>query len=383
MKDRTTLVLAALLLLLVTRPARAENGAADLTYCTNISKLVKLAAQARDRGDKLSDEELFGMIYGLFGSIAATSRSAGGALYTLYSHTDQLAELIREDRIDILVDLTQHMAHNRLLMFARKPAPVQVAWLAYPGTTGLAALDYRISDPYLDPPALFDACYSEESIRLPDTFWCYDPLTTEAKVNALPALKNGFITFGCLNHFCKINSQTVELYGDVLRAVDGSRLLLLAPEGSARRRILDQWRQQGIPRERIEFVGKTSRPEYLKLYQRMDIALDTLPYNGITTTCDALWMGVPVVSLAGKTAAGRAGLGLLAAVELSELATKSPDDFLQTAKELASNLPRLTELRQTLRPRMEASALMDAPRFARNIEAAYRAMWRRWCAATP
>ena len=125
---------------------------------------------------------------------------------------DQVAERIREDRIDILVDLTMHMARNRLLVFARKPAPVQVCWLAYPGTTGLTAIDYRITDPWLDPPGLFDDCYSEESIRLPDSFWCYDPLERQSAVNALPAKENGFITFGCLNNFCKVNSQVLKLW---------------------------------------------------------------------------------------------------------------------------------------------------------------------------
>ena len=146
---------------------------------------------------------------------------------------EQLAGLIREDRIDILVDLTMHMARNRLLVFARKPAPVQVCWLAYPGTTGLTAIDYRLTDPYLDPPGLDDAYYSEESIRLPDCFWCYDPLTGEPAVNVLPALERGYVTFGCLNNFCKVNAGVLKLWAAVLRLVDHSRLIVLAPRGAA------------------------------------------------------------------------------------------------------------------------------------------------------
>ena len=150
----------------------------------------------------------------------------------------QAADLVRSDQIDILVDLKLHTADNRLLVFARKPAPVQVAWLGYPGTTGLSTIDYRLTDPYLDPPGLFDAFYSEESLRLPDTFWCYDPLTDQPSVNALPALESGAITFGCLNNFCKVNDGCLALWARVLRAVPRSRLLLLAPRGPARDRVL-------------------------------------------------------------------------------------------------------------------------------------------------
>ncbi|HEY3835300.1 MAG TPA: tetratricopeptide repeat protein [Bryobacteraceae bacterium] len=293
---------------------------------------------------------------------------------------EALAQRIRADGIDILVDLTMHMAFNRLLVFARQPAPVQVTWLAYPGSTGLEAMNYRITDAYLDPPELATPDYSEVSVRLPDCWCCYHPLTVEPAVNSLPAESNTSVTFGCLNHFCKINEQTLALYARTLRAVDGSRLILLVPEGSPRRHVQDQLQHDGVERGRVEFVGRVTRAEYLKLYHRIDIALDTLPYNGITTTCDALWMGVPVVSLTGKTAAGRAGLGLLSTLHLSDLVTVSPEEFVQVAAGLAADLPRLSELRATLRTRMTSSPLMDASRFARNMEAAYRRMWRQWCA---
>ena len=291
-----------------------------------------------------------------------------------------LAQQIRDNGIDILIDLTMHMARNRLLVFARRPAPVQVTWLAYPGSTGLDTMDYRLTDNYLDPPTAGTPCYSEQSVRLPDSWCCYHPLSDGPTVGSLPAADAAGITFGCLNNFCKINDQTVDLFAGALRAADGSRLLLMAPEGRTRARLLHQFSQHDVPPSRIEFVGRISRLDYLKLYHRIDIALDPLPYNGITTTCDALWMGVPVISLAGKTAAGRAGVSILSTLGLPELATRSPGEYAQAAKQLAHDRPALAALRAALRPRMETSPLMEAPRFARNLEAACRTMWQRWCA---
>ena len=221
----------------------------------------------------------------------------------------QLADMIRSDQIDILIDLKMHTANNRLLVFARKPAPVQVAWLGYPGTTGLSAIDYRLTDPYLDPPGLFDAFYAEESLRLPDTFWCYDPLTDQPPVNALPAMENGVITFGCLNNFCKVNDGCLALWAQVLQAVPQSRLLLLAPRGQAREHVLARLQQEGIAAPRVEFADRQPRLEYLKLYHRIDLGLDPLPCNGHTTSLDAFWMGVPTLTLVGRRrrSDGRAG----------------------------------------------------------------------------
>ena len=288
----------------------------------------------------------------------------------------QVADLVRSDQIDILVDLTMHTANNRLLVFARKPAPVQVAWLAYPGTTGLSTIDYRLTDPYLDPPGLFDAFYSEESIRLPDTFWCYDPLTDQPPVNALPALENGFITFGCLNNFCKVNDGCLALWAQVLQAVPQSRLLLLAPRGQAREHVLARLEQEGIAAPRVEFADRQPRLEYLKLYHRIDMALDPLPYNGHTTSLDAFWMGVPTLTLVGKTVVGRAGWSQLCNLGLQELAAETPEQYVALAARLAGDLSRLQELRGTLRQRMLRSPLMDGKRFARHVEQAYRQMWQ-------
>jgi len=291
---------------------------------------------------------------------------------------ERVAEMIRQDGIDILVDLALHTRDHRLLVFARKPAPVQVTWLGYPGTTGLDTIDHRITDPYLDPPGLDDAHYSERSIRLPNTFWCYDPLTLEPEVNSLPCLEKDFVTFGCLNNFCKVNDAVLSLWAGVLNAVPGSRLLLLAPHGASRRRVLDRLGKDGVAPDRVEFVPKLPRSDYLRAYQRIDIALDTFPYNGHTTSIDAFWMGVPVITLSGKTAVGRAGASQLNNLGLPELIAQSREQFMQIAAKLAKDLPRLTELRRMLRERMQASPLMDGPRMARDLEAIYRRIWRDW-----
>jgi len=291
----------------------------------------------------------------------------------------QAANHIRKDRIDILVDLALHTANNRLGIFARKPAPVQATFAGYPGSTGLETIDYRLTDPYLDPPGLNDSFYSEKSIRLADSFWCYDPLAAEPGVNSLPAQTQGFVTFGCLNNFCKVNEEVLRLWAQVLKKIDRSRLMVLCPEGSHRQRLLDFLHREGIASERIDLVAQRPRPKYMELYHRIDLGLDTFPYNGHTTSLESFWMGVPVVTLVGKTVVGRAGLSQLTNLGLTELVAQTPREYVDIAAGLAADLPKLAELRRTLRSRMERSPLMDAGRFARNIEAAYREMWGRWC----
>jgi predicted O-linked N-acetylglucosamine transferase (SPINDLY family) len=290
---------------------------------------------------------------------------------------EAVARQVREDQIDILVDLTMHMAAGRPMVFARKPAPVQVAWLAYPGTTGMKQMDYRLTDPYLDPPGMNDAFYTEKSVRLPETFWCYAPLEENLEVNALPAASAGHVTFGCLNNFCKVSDSTLALWACVLREVKNSQLILLCPAGAHRREVL---RKLNVAENRVEFMAFLPRVEYLKMYHRIDICLDTLPYNGHTTSLDSFWMGVPVITLLGKTVAGRAGWCQLCNLNLKELANRSEEQFVNTAAALAADMPRLAALREGLRAKMAASPLMDAERFARNMETAYREMWRRWCA---
>jgi predicted O-linked N-acetylglucosamine transferase (SPINDLY family) len=292
-----------------------------------------------------------------------------------------VAQLIRSDGIDILVDLSGHTGGNRLRAFARKPAPIQVTYLGYANTTGMTAIDFRLTDALADPPGMTDELNVEKLWRLPACAWCYDPLEAAPDIHPRP---NGPITFGCFNAFAKINRKMVAIWAELLRRVAGSRLLLKsagAGEASSRSRLTDQFAECGISGDRIEMRGKIEDSRgHLELYGRLDVALDTYPYHGTTTTCEALWMGVPVVSLAGRTHVSRVGVSLLHNVGLPELIAETPQQYVQIAADLATDLPRLAELRRTLRPRMRASVLMDAPRFARNIEAAYRQMWRNWCA---
>ncbi|MGA3067752.1 MAG: tetratricopeptide repeat protein [Tepidisphaeraceae bacterium] len=288
----------------------------------------------------------------------------------------QAVEMIREDKIDILMDLTMHMSDSRRLIYARKPAPIQVAWLAYPGTTGMATIDYRLTDPYLDPPGENDADYSERSIRLPHTFWCYDPRTSKPSVNPLPALANGFITFGCMNNFAKVSEPALRLWSKVLKQIPNSRLILMAPLG----RHCEQIPQMlEVDPQRVEIISFQPRERYLQTYHRIDLGLDTTPYNGHTTSLDSLWMGVPVITLVGKTVVGRAGWSQLSNLDLRELAAFNEADFVRIAVDLAADLPRLADLRAGLRPRMEKSPLMDQPLFVKGLEEIYRKIWRDFC----
>lgn len=297
------------------------------------------------------------------------------------------AEQIREDKIDVLVDLAMHTARNRLLVFAHKPAPVQVTYLAYCSSSGLDAMDYRLTDPHLDPLAPRGAdpaggqedFYSEQSIRLPEVYWCYDPGSATPDVAALPALNAGYVTFGCLNSFAKASAPALATWIQILRESPSSRFLLHARQGEHRRRTLELFKREGIDPGRLTFVDYLQGHDYLRQYHQIDIALDPFPYAGGTTTCDALWMGVPIVTLRGQTAVGRAGVTLLASVGLNDLVATTREQHVRRAVELANDLPRLAEMRAGLRDRMRRSPLMDAPRFARNVETAYRQMWRRWC----
>ena len=293
----------------------------------------------------------------------------------------QLADVIRKDRIDILVDLTMHMEGSRLLAFARKPAPVQVTYLAYPGTTGLETIDYRLTDPHLDPPGCDESCYSERLVRLPRTWCCYLPSDGSPEVGPLPALSAGRITFASLNNFCKITQTALSVWGRLLSVVPDSVLILHSPEGGHRARAKQQLAAEGVDPARIRFADRLPLKQYLELHQQVDIGLDPFPYAGGTTTCDALWMGVPVVTLAEQTAASRGGLTLLANLGLEELVARDPGQYVQIAANLARDLPRLSKVRTSLRRRMAASPLMDVPRFARDVEAAFRHMWVSWCDA--
>jgi predicted O-linked N-acetylglucosamine transferase (SPINDLY family) len=293
---------------------------------------------------------------------------------------EQLAACIRQDQIDLLVDLTAHMSRNRLLTFARKPAPVQVTYLAYCSTTGLYAIDYRLTDPYLDPPNQPRDYYSETSIWLPETYWYYRPLIEAPAIRSAPAIGTEQITFGCLNNFSKVTPPVLAVWRDVLTAMPDASLVLHAHRGPHRDRVHAFFGERGIAPERVAFVGYASFPEYLQLYDQIDIGLDPFPYGGGTTTCDALWMGVPVISQAGRTAVSRAGLSILSNAGLPELVARTPREYVRLAVELARDRDRLADLRSSLRQRLQRSPLMDGSRFAANLQAAFRSMWRAWCA---
>lgn len=291
----------------------------------------------------------------------------------------QAAEVIRKDGIDILVDLALHSRGGRLRTFACRPAPVQISWLGYAGTTGLDTIDYRITDPFVDPPGADLSVYSEACLHLPETLWCYASLVTDLPITALPALSAGFVTFGSQNTFRKLNDRVLRVWARVLRAVPESRLFLCAEEDE-RESVRQYFDREGVPAERLEFGSRVSRRAYLERYRSFDIGLDTWPFNGATTTLDSTWMGVPVLSLSGASALQRAGACIAANLDLPDLVAHSEDEFVDKAIALARDLDRLSNLRKGLRARLEASPLGDAPRFARNLEAAYRTAWRRYCA---
>lgn len=216
-------------------------------------------------------------------------------------------------------------------------------------------------------------------MRLPDCWVCYDPVTECPDVNELPAIKSGFLTFGSLNKLCKITSQTLTLWARVMNAHENSRLILLTFEGSHRKRLLDLFESHGISAQRIQLEAPRPRFDYLRLYNQIDLSLDPFPYNGSTTSCDGLWMGVPVVTLPGQIPVSRAGLSLLSNIGLQNLAASNDDEFVRIANDLARDLPQLAELRRTLRQCMRVSPIMDYPHFAQNLEAAYRSMWIKGC----
>jgi protein O-GlcNAc transferase len=290
------------------------------------------------------------------------------------------AQTIRQDKIDILIDFAGHMGQTRLGIFARKPAPVQATFGGYPGGTGLATMDYRITDPYLDPPRTTDGQYVEKLIHLKRSWWCYDLEAMEVTdpVGPPPAESGGHVTFGCLNNYPKISDQDLHLWKRLLEEVKDSRLMLLTPPGTQATRVLSA---MGKEADRVVFVKPRLRPLYLKLYHGIDLFLDTLPYNGHTTAMDALSMGVPVVTRPGPTAVGRAGVSILTNLGLPELIARDDDDYLRITRQLAADLPRLAQMRRTMRARMKASVLTDAPGFARDIEGVYRQMWRQWRAS--
>jgi len=289
----------------------------------------------------------------------------------------QLAQRIGDDGIDILVDLAGHSEHNRLLVFARKPAPIQITYLGYPGTSGLSAMDYRLTDRYTEPGG--DQYYTEKLLRLPDSIWCYRPAEDMSAVTPLPALGNGYLTFGSFNNANKIGSECIALWSRLMHSVPSARLMLVAiPEGKARLGLSKQFRAHGIADERIHYVGKLPPQEFRRMLQQVDITLDPLPVNGATTTCESLWMGIPVLTLVGERFQSRAGLSVLSAAQLPDFAAPTADALIKTAQLLANNLPLLSNIRAGLREHLITTPLFDQKLFTRNLESLYRDVWRRY-----
>jgi predicted O-linked N-acetylglucosamine transferase (SPINDLY family) len=295
----------------------------------------------------------------------------------------QVAEQVRADAVDILVDLAGHAADSRVRVLAHKPAPVRITYLGYPNTTGLATVDYLLTDAIVDPPGE-PAPYTEEPVRLPGGFCCYAPPGDAPQVAPLPAHSAGHVTFGSLQNLAKLNMEVIALWCRLLRAVPTARLLIFRSTLSeeAKRFLRGQFRLRGIDDNRIELARtmNTGAGGHLDVYGSVDISLDTVPWNGHTTTCESLWMGVPMITLYGTRHAGRMAASVLTRLELADLIARTPEEFIEIGARLAGNFDGLARLRRELRERMRSSALCDGATFTRTLEDTYRRLWTRWCA---
>lgn len=298
---------------------------------------------------------------------------------------DELADRIRADRIDVLVDLAGHTEGNRLLVFARKPAPVQVTWMGYVLTTGLSAIDWRMTYPLTDPEGT-DADYTERSWRLQGGMWGYRPLPGMPEPSPASVLRKGFVTFGHLNRFSKVSAPALDAWARILQQVPHSRLVIGVPSGRARVDVASFFESRGVSASRIDAFDKMEHARFWALHGEIDIALDPFPFNGGTTSYETLWLGVPLVTCTGEGGgfaprfSSRMGKAILDTLGLPELVAATPDEYVAKAVGLAKDVMRLVTLRQQLRGMMAASPLLDEKLHAREIEAAYRGMWREWCA---
>ena len=296
---------------------------------------------------------------------------------------ESVADQIRKDRVDILVDLAGHSSNNRLTVFIYKPAPVQVTWLGYPATTGISAIDYRLTDSIADPEGNADACHTETLVRLPRGFLCYAPPEDAPHVSNTPVLNSDTVTFGSFNSPKKMNGLVFSVWSEILKQVPGSHLFLQSivfSDEFTRQRCAELFLENGIPSERITMSGLVpSTRELMDLYGKVDIALDPFPYNGTTTTCEALWMGVPVVTLRGERHSGRVGASILTRIGLPELIAATENDYVAKAVALATDIEHLTDLRADMRNRMSNSSLCNAKTFAHDMEDAFRKMWEKYC----
>ncbi|MBI4912647.1 MAG: tetratricopeptide repeat protein [Acidobacteria bacterium] len=296
---------------------------------------------------------------------------------------EDLARRIREDRMDVLLELAGHTEGGRLDVVARRPAPIQVFWLGYPGSTGLEAFQGRLTDAVVDPPE-GEGLSSELPLRLPSGFHCFKPDPEAPAVSALPSQEKGIVTFASFNNLAKLTPGTLRTWAALLRRISGSRLLLKSnqnPDPFPLQRVQAFLAEEGVAPSRVQVMGRLdAKAEHLAQYQAVDLALDPFPYNGVTTTCEALWMGVPVVTLLGDRPAARYGASLLKQAGLEEFVARDLDEYLGIARTWAQDPARLSSLRAGMRERLRASALLDGPRLAREVEAALRGLWRGWCA---
>ncbi|HEX3914555.1 MAG TPA: tetratricopeptide repeat protein [Steroidobacteraceae bacterium] len=292
--------------------------------------------------------------------------------------TDEaLIELIHADRIDILIDLSGHTAANRLALFAKRAAPIQVSYLGYPASTGLATMDYRITDAVTDPPELADDWHCERLLRLPDSQWCFRPFGTPRAPGSQPAREAGHVTFGSFNNLTKASDTVLRCWIEVLVKLPSAHLRMTRVRSAQRAaEIIALFGQSGITPERIEFLPYANDPPYGLQFAGVDIALDSYPYNGVTTTCESLYFGLPVISLYGRNGVSRSGLSLLRAIGLEELAASTPEQYVNTAVALGSDLARLEQMRASLRTRFEQSSLRDEKRFTAGFEELLLNVWK-------
>ncbi len=290
-----------------------------------------------------------------------------------------VAQRVQDGAVDVLVDLSGHTRDNRLLVLARKPVALQLSWLGYLKTTGLSAVDFRISDAFADPVGLSDAVHAERVIRLPGTMWTFDPPVDFPEI--VLRASGARMTFGSFNHPAKLNESVLSVWAALLRAVPESKLIIAGViEGSGRERIAAGLRAGGVEPARIYFHPRLPKPQFLELISAVDVALDPFPYNGGATTCDCLWMGVPVVTLAGTHGFGRSGTSLLNGAGFPDLIASSAREYVDIAAGLARNPQGLVELRATMRERIAESALCDTDAFVRRFEESVMVLWRRQCA---
>ncbi|MGB4057320.1 MAG: tetratricopeptide repeat protein, partial [Alphaproteobacteria bacterium] len=294
---------------------------------------------------------------------------------------DEAANLIEKDEIDILIDISGHTRGNRLMVFARKPAPIQVTWLAYPGTTGLKAMDYRITDSYAEPPGMTEHLNTENLWRLPEIFCCYQAHVSNPPVIDYPPFEdNGYITFGCFNNFAKITDPVLEAWGKIMKRVPNSRLLLeiAAIESLKIRSEIEERLHRFLPMDRVTLEPRIKSNQFI-LYNEIDIALDPFPCVGGTTSMDTLWMGVPFITLAGQNFTSRMGVSILSNAGLPELIAHNIDDYIDLAVKIATSPDKIRALRTGLREKVVASPLMNQKLFTKNMEMAYRQMWKKYC----